>query len=551
VTSPVPASLILAEPVPGRTVSVMPSPQGRRPVRTPGVRFVCVVALLVVLASSLPGRVSADDTINAPGPLSPRELSVAVPEGTTSADLVLRDAVGRVVPLTGAGVLVAGGVARVFPPKLAEGSYALVHPGGEEVVVVGDAAAAAETPAGGSRPSLLLFAVPFLVLGVVLGALRRPWPAGLALALGVGVALVPAVRGGASDVSAPDPCSAVAIWEDRVRCMSAHMRDVLVANGVAAAVDRLEFLASRPGGRWATDCHEIAHYLGQIAWKETADVGRLLDAGTLSCSFGYFHGLLESMGTYSDDVSFPATSLALCAGLGGRFAVAEEDGSVRECAHGIGHAAMWRHNEDLTAARPVCAALPEESWREECDSGAVMSWVFAREAARTEGRPQDAPVPTVGKPVDLCAPPHGSPTRGCVDGALSGTLFAEYEESLAWCRARPASAEACSGSLGRRLMTWEVEGVGPAAPQAVRLCGEIHAQDAARQDCMATMSWMHLHVLRDYAKTSVFCDLVGAAFSSGCREGVLRFYETMIRRGDGSAGEIPEDVAAEIESRGR
>lgn len=505
-----------------------------------------LLACVAVLTLSWAAPAGAEDTINVPGPLSPRELSVTAETDPDQVRLTDRD--GRDIPLTGEGTRLENGTLTVFPPKLPEGTYTLSHPGGSETFAVGDATPERRAEQG----TFPLWAVPaaLLLLGIALLATRRRRVGALVVAIAAISTVVPAMLPSRLDPGAADPCSNIEAWETRIRCMLDHMQDAVEAGGVEAAVDRLEALVSGTGSRWGVACHEVAHYLGQISLKETTDVERLVDAGTLSCSFGYFHGLLEALGTYSTDEDFPETAFSVCARLEERFEVAAEDGSARECAHGIGHAAMWRHNENLLAARPVCDDLTETSWREQCDAGAVMSWVFARESARTGNRPQDAPEPTVTKPLDLCSPPFGTPNSGCIDGALSGTLRGEYDDSLAWCRENPEYSTTCAASLGRRLMFWEVEGNFDAAGEARRLCLGLHGEGDGRQRCMSEIVWMHLHVLRDYPQTETFCRDVGAEFSSGCREGILLFYETMLRRGDGSSGEIPPDVLEELQ-RGR
>jgi len=500
------------------------------------------LSLLVLFTAFAAPVANADDTINVPGPLSPREL--AVPADADPDTVRLTDDTGRTIPLTGERTRSGAENLRVLPPKLAEGTYTISHREGSETFTVGDPTTS--TPSSGDGPSPWLIAAPLLLLAAVLLATGRRRLGTLTLLAALAVPVTGALLPSDADTDAPDPCANIELWETRLRCMYDHVQDALDAGGVAHAVDRLEALASRPDGRWGVACHEIAHYLGQISWKETSDTRRLVEAGTLSCSFGYFHGLLESIGTYTSDETFPQTAADVCDRLGKRFAIAAEDGSVRECAHGIGHAAMWRHNENLTSARRVCTGLADETWQEECDSGAVMSWVFARESARVENRPQDAPEPAVAKPLDLCSPPLGSPTYGCVDGALSGTLRSEYDDSLEWCRTRPEQAATCASSLGRRLMAWEVENLVDAADEARRLCTVLHGEPAGRNECMTAVAWTHLHILRDYPRTQKFCAATGPEFAAGCRNGVLRFYETMLRRGDGSGGEIPADVLEEL-----
>jgi hypothetical protein len=507
----------------------------------------CLALALAGLLTLLPGgRVLAEEAINVPGPLSPREVTLPAPEGSAPADFTLRDADGSVIPLTGSGVVISDGYARITPPKLAEGVYHLEHPGGREMLTVGEPSAAGSPT---SSLPLWVFAAPFLVLGLILLTRGGKLLGGGAIALALAIPAVGLISGDRARIDAPDPCGAITESQALRRCMLDHVTDVVETSGIAAAVQRLEHLSARSGSGWSKECHDVAHYLGQASLRTDFDAERLVEVGTISCSFGYFHGLLEVLGTYSSDDDFPARALELCLELGERFAVVAADGSDRECAHGIGHAAMWRYNEDLERARPVCAALPEDTWVEECDSGVVMSWVFARESSRSAGRPEDAPSPLVEKPLDLCTPPYAQPTSGCIDGALSGTLRAEYDDTLAWCVARPEFGDICTNGLARRLTAWQIEDAGfDMVGETGRLCSALYTERAGVDECVANVSWAHLYFLRDYPRTEQFCRELGDALTRACRDGVLRFYETLLRRGDRSGGEIPPDVLAELEN---
>lgn len=489
---------------------------------------------------------ATDDSIIVPGLLSPRKISIPFVEN--SSDIYLTDSTGRQIPLTGNGTQIDADQTSIFPPKLSQGSYTITYPGGTKMFAVGETLLAEST----SRNLTLIWVVTgsALLLGVILFTTRRRV---LALGCTLVAIMLPfafTMFSPTLDTRAPDPCLGIYDLEVSRRCMFEHIQSVLDADGAAQAINRLTALSAGVNTSWSLVCHEIAHNIGQRSWREASNTENLVKAGTLSCGFGYFHGLLESVGMYSTDSDFPSAALTVCAALEKHFPYAEQSGSILECMHGIGHASMWRHNENLLAARRVCVGLSEELWQTECDAGSVMSWVFAREASRTENRPQDAPEPVVTKSLDLCSPPLGTPTPGCVSGALFGTLKDEYTDSVTWCLANPDLRDVCINSLRMRIVTWmswdEIEKYdGPG--ESRKLCETLYADSTGRQVCISEISWYHLQALRDYRKTQIFCLAVGAEYAEGCRRGILLFYSKVSAVGDTTFGEVPPDVLAELE----
>ena len=118
--------------------------------------LVAGITLAVGAASSV--HAEPGDTINAPGPSSPREVTVP----GRSNDISLLDGDGRSIPLTGEGIIRDGDTTRIRPPKLAEGTYTLVYDNGSETFTVGDIAAMSspDTQDDGFPLTVLLLAAP-------------------------------------------------------------------------------------------------------------------------------------------------------------------------------------------------------------------------------------------------------------------------------------------------------------------------------------------------------------------------------------------------------
>ena len=514
--------------------------------KKPRLQWVCLFLsiCILVIAPPLASVTFAAEDIIAPALLTPRKINIPVTADIN--EVYLTDAAGRQIPLTGKGVQASTSGSSIFPPKLTEGTYTITYPGGVQTFQVG-----VMSPVDSTSGNFMLVWVctgSIVLLGGILFITRRRV---LALGAILTAAMVPlafTVLSPDLGMQAPDPCLGIYDDSPRLRCMFEHVQSVLDDGGTTHAIERIKVLSTRSDKRWGQVCHEMVHYIGQHVFKEASEVESLVKTGTLSCSLGYIHGLLESVGMYSTDTTFPTTALLVCTTLKEYFPDVNISESVNGCMHGMGHASMWRHNEDLTAARRVCVELPEERWRQECDSGAVMSWVYARELSRVDKRPQDAPEPVVTSPLELCSPPLGVLSEGCTRGALSGTLRDEYADSVAWCLDNPSQTSACAAGLARRLIHWESSLDGLDMPMESRkLCETLYTSEpAGKSECMQEIAWVHLTFLRDYALTQQFCVAVGEELFAACRKGIILVYEGLLSQGDETFGVIPPDVLEEI-----
>lgn len=498
--------------------------------------------------SAVSGDSAADSSLDLRGPFTPRAVLLPVGVHDIAADeITLFDSEGDVIPLTGEMITVDDdGTTAVLLPKLSEGTYSLRYPGGEQKLLIGQGRAPVERGLATSSNRGNFFSMTLLGTGVLLAMLllrrRRVLPGLLVLSgvLAGGVLLVLSPGKSFEQVTAPDTCSVVGDWGAREDCMYDHILQTLERDGVRGAVARLEYLVAAPNSLWPQSCHEVAHYLGQLGWRQVKSLEEAVTVGTVSCSFGYFHGMLESMGTYLDDETFAEQILTVCPMLAATFFPNDGAGSAgpgRECVHGIGHASMWRTNEDLIRAVPVCSALRLDLDREECIAGATMSWIFAREQARVEGTERDLPLPRVATPLELCAPPYGEATPGCVEGALTGTTFEEYDTAVKWCAERRALAATCASTLVRRLVYWENSKIDDLVDAAQSLCQELATDAYLSSTCIERLSWLHIHRGREYVKTRALC--ARANQLDACLRGIALFYDHARITGDKSVGTVP------------
>lgn len=507
---------------------------------------------------------------NVCGLVSPR--IVKLPAGVDAGSVKLTDENGRIIPMTGEKARKDAEALLVFLPKLGRGTYSLSYPGGVETIVVGQPLIPTEVGELTSDPKLnpWLLGLPPLVLAAALFMTKRRRLGVLALVVALGVPLVGRLIPEINPNSAIDPCARYYIKEERggqfgkfYECMDSYMRTLVEQEGVAAAMSRLELLAARSDGGWDLSCHDMAHRVGSYGWKKGLDTEKLVDGGSLSCNFGYFHGMLQTMGTYVTDEKFSETALLVCDRLVERFSVSRDGAGARDCAHGVGHAAMWRHNGNLTRATPECETLKNLAWVEECRAGAVMSWVFARDAAVSNNRPQDAPEPAVSTTLDLCAPPHSTTTKGCVEGALSGTQPVEYRKSLEWCATTPDFTGICYVALGRLLVTWDSM-IDPAvckdncpdryvkfANDTADMCETVIADTAPDRttkinDCVMATAWTYQSMRLDYAESFKMCTKIETYIQNACKAGMLQYLRDRQNRGDSVGVDISKHILEQI-----
>lgn len=505
-------------------------------------RGIVLLGLLAVLLAFSAGPASAEqeqDPFSLGDAFPPR---VVLLEGVSSdpASVRLVDAAGRAVPLTGVGASVSDGTLSVFPPRLPSGTYTVEYTGGSHVFTVGTPLA---DPASANEDGgvLWLFPLAALVPAVLLVLRGRRIPGVVLGGFGVLAAATLFVLGGSSDAALPqgDPCLG---RPDLTVCATEYVVGVLEEFGPVTATAELVRLSGASGSPWARICHEPAHELGIRTWKQTGSLEEAIVAGTTSCSLGYVHGLLQAMGTYLTDEEFPSAARALCDGLDERYRNGDlVDGAVSGtgpstllgCHHGVGHAAMWRFNEDLASASPVCAGFEGIEQQEECRVGAVMEWVYASQRAARSNSLQDRPSPQVAQPVELCLPPIGVLSPGCVEGAVTAVGPDGVAPAAEWCKEHPTVLAACVQSLARRMVQMDLSRVAPLLDTVPEFCASFG--DAYRsEDCAERFGYMLLFLSRDLARTEGFCAGLQASLEVGCSRGVAKVLEYAAQIGDDS-----------------
>lgn len=129
-------------------------------------------------------------------------------------------------------------------------------------------------------------------------------------------------------------------------------------------------LAYKTDVRFRAGCHGSMHVIGRNAAREFTDASTAFGNGTFLCWSGYYHGVVEGLLRASGEQAITGERLnALCGPSDllplGSFA-------RYHCTHALGHAIMYRVNNDLPVALTHCSSLLIEADRHRCALGAFM-----------------------------------------------------------------------------------------------------------------------------------------------------------------------------------
>ena len=149
-------------------------------------------------------------------------------------------------------------------------------------------------------------------------------------------------------------------------CYSKYIIDFAANNSYQNAITRLSLDKSNP--ELAKICHFAAHSLGKDAFYHYKNVSKAILAGGLSCSNGYYHGILEAAGSSLSAGEFARNINSFCAPL------LKQPINHMDCSHGIGHATYLNAKFDLSNAIILCSSLIASLDRLMCSSGVFMQW---------------------------------------------------------------------------------------------------------------------------------------------------------------------------------
>lgn len=139
------------------------------------------------------------------------------------------------------------------------------------------------------------------------------------------------------------------------------------------------------------NCHDEAHDLGKVIFAQLRDVGASLESCADACASGCMHGVLMQL--FTDTASSPGGETAhqhsaqlTTADVAVQIPTFCERASITrmyspgDCAHGVGHAAMFLASYDIPAGIDLCERFPSHALRYYCATGAYMEYRGSRRA---------------------------------------------------------------------------------------------------------------------------------------------------------------------------
>lgn len=134
-------------------------------------------------------------------------------------------------------------------------------------------------------------------------------------------------------------------------------------------------------------CHDEAHDLGKLIFARLRDVGASLESCADACASGCMHGVLMEFfteGRAMDSSSHHHSSQLTAGQVGAQIPTFCDSPALTrmyspgDCAHGVGHAAMFLSKYDIPAAIDLCERFPSYPLRYYCATGAYMEYRLVR-----------------------------------------------------------------------------------------------------------------------------------------------------------------------------
>jgi hypothetical protein len=234
-------------------------------------------------------------------------------------------------------------------------------------------------------------------------------------------------------------CLNLDIFPRKEACIEEYYADITKTEGTVAGLQALDGdKFSVPG--LLSFCHSGSHAIGRESYRVEGSVAKAFETGFDVCDFGFFHGVIEGSSSNLDDSGFKELIATVCTDLAD-----SSELFYTQCAHGVGHAAARRSNNDLVKGFNFCESFDKarvsERFKETaltaCGTGVSMEW-FA--GAGAPGAVLANFLPEVSFLPDACLDVPGRWQADCFEYVGNTVDSSRPVESLAQL------AELCSNS---------------------------------------------------------------------------------------------------------
>jgi putative copper export protein/methionine-rich copper-binding protein CopC len=176
----------------------------------------------------------------------------------------------------------------------------------------------------------------------------------------------PAAAGLLSAGPVDDVSSCVALTVGKANCYRDYFAGLMENEGADVAVAEI-YALSQSDDYVSSDCHQVAHDLGNDAAIHYADLGVALGFEGSACWSGYYHGVVEYMLAAYDDDQLLGELPSVCT----EAAANVYSFTHYNCVHGVGHGVMLRLEADLFGSISYCEQLADP-WEVSVCVGAVF-----------------------------------------------------------------------------------------------------------------------------------------------------------------------------------
>lgn len=237
------------------------------------------------------------------------------------------------------------------------------------------------------------------------------------------------------------------IHEDRESCMNnayeSYARNFGTKEALALIHDTIQKDPSFGG-----TCHNIMHQVGHVAVAEFGTFKEAYLHGNYDCGNGYYHGVVEEAMHGEEDSAFTPNRIRhFCDSVASPTTTAK-DYAALNCAHGLGHALVYKAEGSLAAALPSCLYIEKELERGECVAGAFMENMIERLPTALQSDP-------IQNPSLTCSSIGGDVYRCWA--ALAGYVIAAQQhgtkEAVAFCLSFDSFIyrDACGEGIGKAV----------------------------------------------------------------------------------------------------